>query len=71
MRPARDETLGLERVEIAFVHDATSDAAKAALEGLRRTQPNITLAWLASELPFEHDADKAHYVEGFRRAGLR
>ena len=47
------------------------DAAKAALEGLRRTQPNITLAWLASELPFEHDADKAHYVEGFRRAGLR
>ena len=48
-----------------------ADAAKDALEGLRRTQPNITLAWLASELPFEHDADKAHYVEGFRRAGLK
>ena len=47
------------------------DAAKAALEGLHRTQPNLTLAWLASELPFEHDADKAHYLEGFRRAGLK
>ena len=45
-----------------------TDAAKAALEGLRRAQPNISLAWLASGLPFEHEADKAHYLEGFRRA---
>ena len=48
-----------------------TDAAKAALEGLRRAQPNISLAWLASEMPFEHEADKAHYLEGFRRAGLK
>ena len=48
-----------------------TEAAKAALEGLRLTQPNISLAWLASEMPFEHEADKAHYLEGFRRAGLR
>jgi hypothetical protein len=47
-----------------------AEAARSALAGLRRAQPNLTLAWLASELPFEHDADKAHYVEGFRRAGL-
>ena len=38
---------------------------------LRRTQPNISLAWLASELPFEHEADREHYLEGFRRAGLK
>jgi hypothetical protein len=25
-------------------------------------QPNISLAWLASGLPFEHEADKAHYL---------
>ena len=48
-----------------------TDAAKAALDGFRRTQPNnLSLAWLASEMPFEHDADKTHYLEGFRRAGL-
>ena len=41
------------------------------LEGLRRAQPNISLAWLGSGLPFEHEADKAHYLEGFRRAGLQ
>ena len=45
-------------------------AAAAALEALREAQPNISLAWLSSEMPFEHEADKAHYVEGFRRAGL-
>ena len=45
--------------------------AKAALNELRRGQPNISLAWLATALPFEHEADKAHYLEGFRRAGLK
>ncbi len=45
-------------------------AAAAALEGLRVAQPNLSLAWLSSEMPFEHEADKAHYLEGFRRAGL-
>ena len=48
-----------------------ADAAQSALEGLRRAQPNVSLAWLADGLPFEHEADKAHYLEGFRRAGLR
>jgi TolB-like protein/DNA-binding winged helix-turn-helix (wHTH) protein len=45
-------------------------AAAAALEALRLVQPNISLAWLASEMPFEHEADRAHYLEGFKRAGL-
>jgi len=68
----RTDFVGAHRVLTASLGMAGStDAAKTALEGLRRAQPNITLAWLASELPFEHDADKAHYVEGFRRAGLR
>ena len=30
-----------------------------------------SLAWLATGLPFEHEEDKVHYLEGFRRAGLR
>jgi TolB-like protein/cytochrome c-type biogenesis protein CcmH/NrfG len=68
----RTDFVGAHRVLTAALGmEGGADAAKDALEGLRRTQPNITLAWLASELPFEHDADKAHYVEGFRRAGLK
>ena len=45
-------------------------AAAAALEALRQAQPNISLAWLSNDLPFEHEADRAHYLEGFERAGL-
>jgi len=43
-----------------------TDATKAALEGLRRAQPNISLAWLASGLPFESrrvgKAKRAHHL---------
>ncbi|HEY6858773.1 MAG TPA: winged helix-turn-helix domain-containing tetratricopeptide repeat protein [Pseudolabrys sp.] len=46
------------------------DAAKAALLELRRAQPNISLDWLANQMPFKHDADRTHYLEGFRRAGM-
>jgi TolB-like protein len=42
------------------------DVAKAALHELRRTQPNISLAWLASQMPVVHQ----HCQEGFRRIGL-
>jgi hypothetical protein len=47
-----------------------SEVAKVALQELRRAQPNITLAWVASELPMKHLADREHYLEGLRRAGL-
>jgi TolB-like protein len=47
------------------------DVAKAALDELRRTQPNISLAWIATQLPWKLDADREHYLEGFRRAGLQ
>jgi TolB-like protein/Tfp pilus assembly protein PilF len=46
------------------------DVAKAALNELRRTQPNISLAWIATQLPWKLDSDREHYLEGFRRAGL-
>ena len=44
--------------------------AKAALQELRRAQPNISLAWIAAHMPIRHDADREHYLDGFRRAGL-
>ncbi len=46
------------------------DVATAALQELRRAQPNISLAWIASEMPFKLDSDREHYLEGFCRAGL-
>ena len=46
------------------------DVAAAGLQELRRAQPTISLAWLASEMPFEHGSERKHYLEGFKRAGL-
>ncbi|MEA2817022.1 MAG: hypothetical protein QOI93_4723, partial [Rhodospirillaceae bacterium] len=47
-----------------------AEVAGAALRELRRAQPNISLAWITEQMPFKHDADRDHYLEGFRRAGL-
>ncbi len=44
--------------------------AEGALAELKRAQPNISLAWIAANMPIRHDAERDHYVEGFRRAGL-
>jgi hypothetical protein len=47
-----------------------TDIASAALQELRRAQPNISLAWIAGQMPIKLEADGEHYLEGFRRAGL-
>ena len=46
------------------------DVAKVSMRELRRMQPNICLAWIASKTPIKPDAQLKHYLEGFRRAGL-
>jgi hypothetical protein len=46
------------------------DIATAALQELRRAQPNISLAWIADQMPIKQEADREHYLEAFRRAGL-
>ena len=45
--------------------------AASALEGLRRAQPGVSLAWIMRELPMLREEDRGHYLEGFRRAGMR
>jgi hypothetical protein len=47
-----------------------TEVATAALQELRRAQPNISLAWIAEQMPIKLDVDREHYLEGFRRAGL-
>ena len=68
----RGDLTGAYRV-LAVSAGMTGDSALAvmALGELRRTQPNISLDWIATQLPWANDADREHYLEGFRRAGLR
>jgi TolB-like protein len=68
----RSDFVGAHRVLTAAAGmTGQHDAAKAALAELRRAQPNISLAWIISNMPIRHDADREHYLDGFRRAGLR
>jgi TolB-like protein len=47
-----------------------TEVARLALQDLRRTQPNISLAWIANEMPWKNGADREHYLQGLRGAGL-
>jgi tetratricopeptide (TPR) repeat protein len=67
----RGDFVGAHRVLTAAAGMAgQSDIAKAALAELRRAQPNISLAWIAEQIPTRLDAEREHYLEAFRRAGL-
>ena len=67
----RGDFVGAHRVLTAAAGMAGhGDIAKAALAELRRAQPNVSLAWIAAQIPTQQDAEREHYVEGFRRAGL-
>jgi TolB-like protein/Tfp pilus assembly protein PilF len=68
----RGDFVGAHRVLTAAAGMAGErEIAEAALLELRRVQPNISLAWLESQMPIKNDADRDHYLEGFRRAGLK
>lgn len=68
----RGDFVGAHRVLTSAAGMAgQKDAARVALQELRRVQPNISLAWIAEQMPIKQDADREHYLEGFRRAGLR
>jgi len=67
----RGDFTGAYRVlTVAAAMSGQAEAAAAALQELRRAQPNISLAWIADQLPWKLDADREHYLEAFRRAGL-
>jgi TolB-like protein len=67
----RSDFVGAHRVLTSAAGMAgKTDIASAALQELRRAQPNISLAWIAGQMPIKLEADRQHYLEGFRRAGL-
>ena len=67
----RGDFVGAHRVLTSAAGMAgEKEIAAPALQELRRAQPNISLAWIAREMPIRLDAEREHYLEGFRRAGL-
>jgi TolB-like protein/Tfp pilus assembly protein PilF len=66
----RNDFVGGHRVLTAAAAMAgEADVARAALEELRRVQPNISLAWIATQLPFRGE-QRERFLEAMRRAGL-
>jgi hypothetical protein len=67
----RTDFVGAHRVLTAAAGMAgDTEAAATALQELRRAQPNISLAWIANEIPIMRGNELEHYLEAFRRAGL-
>src|SRR5258706_5999760 len=46
------------------------EVARVALQELRRAQPNVTLSWIANELPMKQAADREHHLESLPRPGF-
>jgi TolB-like protein/Tfp pilus assembly protein PilF len=68
----RPDFVGAHRVLTAAAAMAGRDRiAKAALQELRRVQPNISLAWIESEMPIQLETERRHYLQAFHRAGLK
>jgi TolB-like protein/Tfp pilus assembly protein PilF len=68
----RSDFVGAHRVLTAATGMAgQTEAGRLALQELRRAQPNVSLAWIATEMPMGREIDKEHYLEGLRRAGLQ
>jgi len=68
----RADFVGGHRVLTAAAACAGFDEIAAeALKELKRVQPEVSLEWIAREMPFKHEAERESYVEGFRRAGLQ
>jgi ADP-heptose:LPS heptosyltransferase len=44
--------------------------AQAALAELKRAQPNVSCTWIAANMPIRHEAERDHYLNAFRKAGL-
>jgi TolB-like protein len=67
----RSDFVGAHRVLTAAAAMAgETDLARVALGELRRVQPGISLAWIAGHLPIRQPAEREHFLEALRRAGL-
>ncbi len=70
VRLRSDHVGGYRMLTAAAAMAGQLDVATVALHELRRAQPNFSLAWITQNMPFKHEADRDHYLDAFRRAGL-
>ena len=70
IRLRADHVSGYRMLTAAAAMAGQAEIATAALQELRRGQPDFSLAWIAQNLPYKYQADRDHYLEAFRRAGL-
>ncbi len=67
----RSDFVGAHRVlTAAAALTGQRELAAASLKALLRVQPNLSLAWLASEMPFKGATERDQYLAAFRLAGL-
>ena len=71
IRLRSDYVGGYRLLTVAAAMAGRTEMAASALEEVRRAQPNISLAWVAAQMPFKRNIDRDHYVGAFRRAGLK
>jgi TolB-like protein len=66
----RGDFVGAHRVLTAAAAMAgDTELARTSLRELRRAQPNISLAWVANQLPLK-GAEREHFLDALCRAGL-
>jgi TolB-like protein/Tfp pilus assembly protein PilF len=67
----RNDFVGAYRVMVAAAGMADDkELARAMLPELRRVHPEISLEWVAQQLPLPLVEEREHFLEGLRRAGL-
>jgi TolB-like protein/Tfp pilus assembly protein PilF len=67
----RADFVGGYRVLVAAAGMAGDrELARVMLPELRRVHPDISLAWVAQQLPLPLVEEREHFLEGLRRAGL-
>ena len=67
----RSDFVGAHRVLTSAAGMAgNKELAGTALVGLKRVQPNVSLAWIAANMPIRDVSEREHYLDGFRKAGL-
>jgi TolB-like protein len=70
VRQRPDFPAGYRPLAAAAAMTGDMDLARAAVEAMRRVQPNVSLAWMAKYVLIKDEAERARYLDAFRRAGL-
>jgi TolB-like protein len=54
----------------SLAHAGRVDEARSLLETIRREQPQLSLAWIRANVPYQTPELMERFLEGFRKAGL-